>query len=326
MTNTERHPHIPVLPDAVCSFLVPPERNVERIIDGTIGFGGHSALLLERKPEARLLGLDRDETALSYTRERLSFAGERVTLKHANYSRMAEAAASVGWDKADTILLDIGVSSLQLDESERGFSFRYPEAPLDMRMDRSCGRTAADLLNQLEPAELSRIFAEYGEIQEAKRLAMRIAEVRKTHPFMKCGDFAAVCDEVLGRFHGHGRKGPPAPTLAFQAIRIAVNGELDELTGGLNAAVSLLTPGGRIAVITFHSLEDRIVKNFIREMAMNCKCPPGLPVCICSWRALLKPITGKPVTADEDEIAVNPRASCAKLRVAEKLTRQDNDR
>ena len=154
----------------------------------------------------------------------------------------------------------------------------------------------------------------------ARRLARRIVELRQTKPFLTCGDLAAVCDEILGGFHRKGgRKGPPAPTLAFQALRIAVNGELDELRDGLQAAVDLLAPGGRMAVISFHSLEDRIVKNFIREMAMNCKCPPGTPVCICSWRAVLKPLTKKPVEADDREIAANPRAACAKLRAAEKL-------
>ena len=312
--------HIPVLPEAVCSFLAPEGRTVRRIIDGTVGYGGHSALLLQRKPEAELLGLDRDDDALAASRERLAFAGDRVHLVHSDYSRMAERAAALGWDKVDTILLDIGVSSRQIDDAERGFSFRFAEAPLDMRMDRSRGRTAADIVNTQPEEELATIFRDYGEIREARRLARRIVELRKTRPVRTCGDLAAVCDETLGGFHRKGgRKGPPAPTLAFQALRIAVNGELDELREGLQAAVELLSPGGRMAVISFHSLEDRIVKNFIREMAMNCKCPPGTPVCICSWRAVLKPLTKKPVEADERELAENPRAACAKLRAAEKL-------
>jgi len=312
--------HIPVLPEAVCSFLAPEGRTVRRIIDGTVGYGGHSALLLKSKPEAELLGLDRDEDALAGARETLAFAGDRVHLVHSDYSRMADRAAALGWDKVDTILLDIGVSSRQIDDAERGFSFRFSEAPLDMRMDRSCGRTAADLVNSLPENELAAIFRDYGEIREAHRLARRIAELRTEKPFRTCGDLAEVCDEILGAFRRKGgRKGPPAPTLAFQALRIAVNGELDELREGLQHAVDLLAPGGRMAVISFHSLEDRIVKNFIREMAMNCKCPPGTPVCICSWRAVLKPLTKKPVEADERELAANPRSACAKLRAAEKL-------
>ena len=312
--------HIPVLPEAVCSFLAPEGRTVRRIVDGTVGYGGHSALLLQRKPDAELLGLDRDGDALAAARERLAFAGDRVHLVHSDYSRMADRAAALGWDKVDTILLDIGVSSRQIDDAERGFSFRFAQAPLDMRMDRSRGRTAADLVNTLKEEELSNIFRDYGEIREARRLARRIVELRQTKPFLTCGDLAAVCDEIIGGFHRRGgRKGPPAPTLAFQALRIAVNGELDELRDGLRAAVDLLSPGGRMAVISFHSLEDRIVKNFIRDMAMNCKCPPGTPVCICSWRAVLKPLTKKPVEADERELAANPRAACAKLRAAEKL-------
>ena len=318
--TTEAPKHIPVLPEAVCSFLAPESRTVRRIIDGTVGYGGHSSLLLKSKPEAELLGLDRDEDALAAARERLAFAGDRVHLMHSDYSRMADRAASLGWDKVDTILLDIGVSSRQIDDAERGFSFRFADAPLDMRMDRSRGRTAADIVNTQSEENLTVIFRDYGEIREARRLARRIVELRQTKPFLTCGELAAVCDDILGGFHRRGgRKGPPAPTLAFQALRIAVNGELDELRDGLQAAVDLLAPGGRMAVISFHSLEDRIVKNFIRDMAMNCKCPPGTPVCICSWRAVLKPLTRKPVEADERELAANPRAACAKLRAAEKL-------
>ena len=322
MTQTTLEPpkHIPVLPEAVCSFLAPENRTVRRIVDGTVGYGGHSALLLERLPNAELLGLDRDEDALAAARERLAFARGRVHLVHSDYSRMADRAAALGWDTVDAVLLDVGVSSRQIDEADRGFSFRFSDAPLDMRMDRSGGRTAADLVNHLPEEELSVIFRDYGEIREARRLARRIVELRQTKPFNTCGDLSAVCDEILGGFHRRGgRKGPPAPTLAFQALRIAVNRELDELREGLQRAVELLAPGGRMAVISFHSLEDRIVKNFIRDMAMNCKCPPGTPVCICSWRAVLTPLTKKPVEADERELAANPRAACAKLRAAEKL-------
>ena len=322
MTQTTLEPpkHIPVLPEAVCSFLAPENRTVRRIVDGTVGYGGHSALLLERLPHAELLGLDRDEDALAAARERLAFARGRVHLVHSDYSRMADRAATLGWDTVDAVLLDVGVSSRQIDEADRGFSFRFSDAPLDMRMDRSSGRTAADLVNNLPEEELSVIFRDYGEIREARRLARRIVELRQTKPFNTCGDLSAVCDEILGGFHRRGgRKGPPAPTLAFQALRIAVNRELDELREGLQRAVELLAPGGRMAVISFHSLEDRIVKNFIRDMAMNCKCPPGTPVCICSWRAVLTPLTKKPVEADERELAANPRAACAKLRAAEKL-------
>ena len=166
--------HIPVLPEAVCSFLAPESRIVRRIIDGTVGYGGHSSLLLKAKPEAELLGLDRDEEALAYARERLAFAGDRVHLMHSDYSRMADRAASLGWDKVDTILLDIGVSSRQIDDAERGFSFRFAEAPLDMRMDRSRGQTAADIVNTQSEEDLSSIFRDYGEIREARRLARRI--------------------------------------------------------------------------------------------------------------------------------------------------------
>ena len=172
--------HIPVLPEAVCSFLAPESRTVRRIIDGTVGYGGHSSLLLKSKPEAELLGLDRDEEALAAARERLAFAGDRVHLMHSDYSRMADRAAALGWDKVDTILLDIGVSSRQIDDAERGFSFRFAEAPLDMRMDRSRGRTAADIVNTQSEEDLTSIFRDYGEIREARRLARRIVELRQT--------------------------------------------------------------------------------------------------------------------------------------------------
>ncbi len=315
----EKSPHIPVLSNSILEFLAPGERKVRRIIDATIGFGGHSGLLLQNKPEAHLLGLDCDDEALSYSNRHLSFAKERCTLMHMKYSKMQDAAKSIGWDTVDTVLLDIGVSSFQLDEKKRGFSFRYSDSPLDMRMDQSCGKTAADILNHASQEELTQIFFEYGEIQEAKKLASQIVKTRQTTPFETCGQFAEICDKVLHDNKRKTHRDIPAPTLPFQAIRIAVNRELDELKKGLEAAVSLLAPGGRLAVITFHSLEDRIVKNFIREMALNCKCPPGLPICICSWRAKLKPVNKKPIEATPEEIRKNPRSACAKLRIAERL-------
>ena len=312
--------HIPVLPEAVCSFLAPESRIVRRIIDGTVGYGGHSSLLLKSKPEAELLGLDRDEEALAAARERLAFAGDRVHLMHSDYSRMADRAAALGWDKVDTILLDIGVSSRQIDDAERGFSFRFAEAPLDMRMDRSRGRTAADIVNTQSEEDLTSIFRDYGEIREARRLARRIVELRQTKPFLTCGDLAEVCDDVLGRFHRKGgRKGPPAPTLAFQALRIAVNGELDELRDGLQAAVDLLAPGGRMAVISFHSLEDRIVKAAIHSRENGCTCPRDFPVCTCGFVQTMRSVTRKPILPGFREISANPRARSAHLRVAERL-------
>ena len=233
-----------------------------------------------------------------------------------NYSELAARAAEAGWEKVDGILLDIGVSSPQLDQPERGFSWRA-DGPLDMRMDRRSILTASRLLNTAPEAELERILREYGEVAKSRKLAAAIVTQRVIRPFAMTSDFVSLCDEVLGK----SRPGQlPAPTLPFQALRIAVNDELGELERALPAAVKLLNRGGRIAVISFHSLEDRIVKNFFRDEAASCVCPPGLPVCVCGKVSTLKIITRKALTAGPDELERNRRSACAKLRVAEKIT------
>ena len=308
--------HIPVLPEETLNLLMSPfDGKFCRIVDGTVGFGGHSSRILERNPDALLLGIDRDRIALNASAERLHFAGDRVTLRHGRFSDIRSHVQSAGWDKVDGILLDIGVSSVQLDTPERGFSYRY-DGPLDMRMNPESGMTAADLLNHLPEEDLMRIFRDYGEIRQARQLAREVVRLRAQETFDTCGKFAAVCDRVLKQ---RGGGGPPAPTLPFQALRIAVNEELKELEEALSAAVELLAVGGRLCVITFHSLEDRIVKHFFQDMAETCKCPPGCPVCVCDWEAKLQIVTKKPVTATEEELARNSRSSCAKLRAAEKL-------
>ncbi len=312
-TNTAEIPHIPVLPAETQAWAMPWNSGERRVIDGTVGFGGHSSLILQKNPDALLLGIDRDETALAFSRQRL--AGYRAMLVHGNFSQISEKAQSAGWDKVDSVLLDIGVSSAQLDTPERGFSYRF-DAPLDMRMDRDSNPvTAADVLNTGNETELTRIFRDYGEIRMAKKLAKEILKEREKEPIATCGRFADICERVLA---GQ-RNGPPAPTLPFQAIRIEVNRELDELQAALESAVKILNPGGRLTVITFHSLEDRIVKRFFQSMAADCKCPPGCPVCICGWKPELKILTKHPVTASEAELAANNRSACAKLRCAEKL-------
>ena len=307
--------HIPVLPDAVVEHV--SRGGLSRWIDGTLGGGGHAALLLRANPSAEVLGIDRDDTALAHAREFLSFAGKRVHTRKGNFSCIANFAKEAGWDHVDAVLLDIGVSSAQIDNGSRGFSFRM-DGPLDMRMDSSAPLTASRILNQSPLAELERIFREYGELDggSAKRLSLAVLERRETEPFSGTLDFAELCGKVLRKPR---RNAPPVATLPFQALRIAVNGELDELKKGLEAAVELLAPGGRLCVISFHSLEDRIVKNFFRDMAADCKCPPGLPVCTCGWSPKLKIVTKHPVTAGADEIASNPRSACAKLRTAIKL-------
>ena len=313
--------HIPVLPRRTVELLAGDRQGACRIIDGTLGCGGHSALLLRKLPEAMLLGIDRDGDALARAKQVLSFAKERVRLVRSDFASIRTVADEVSWsDGVDLILLDLGVSSPQIDDPERGFSFRH-EGPLDMRMDQRAPLTASRVLNTYSECELERVFREYGELREAKYLARAVAEERKVSPFETTGDFAHLCDRVLRRSV---RKGaPPAPTLCFQALRIEVNDELGQLRKVLEDALALLKPKGRIAVISFHSLEDRIVKQFFQSMAETCKCPPGCPVCICNWKPKLRILTKKPVTADDAELRENPRAGCAKLRVAEKTEEQD---
>ena len=306
--------HIPVLWREVLEHLTFPSDRPARLIDGTVGGGGHSSLLLKKYPLLELLGIDRDNNALAQAAETLAFAGDRVKLHRGDYSSLAAAAAEHGWDKVDGILLDIGVSSPQLDHPERGFSWRA-DGPLDMRMDQRNPLTASRILNFADADELARIFREYGEEPKAGKLARAIVEAREKTPFATTADLVAVCDRVIGRKPGK----LPAPTLAFQALRIAVNDELGELERVLPDAVGLLNKNGRLAVISFHSLEDRIVKEFFREEAADCTCPPGLPVCVCGKVKRMEIITRKGVTASKEELDENKRSACARLRVAEKL-------
>ena len=311
----EEFRHIPVLARAVLEHLTFDASRPARLVDGTVGGGGHSAMLLEKYPKLELLGVDRDAMALDAAGTRLKFAGTRVTLVRGDYAEMAALAVEHGWDEVDGILLDIGVSSPQLDLPERGFSWRA-DGPLDMRMDQRSELTAGRWLNRTGEAEMERVFREYGEIGRARALARKACEMRDVAPFARTGDLVKLCDAVLGR----SKPGKlPHPTLVFQAVRIAVNDELRQLETGLAAGVSMLVPGGRIAVISFHSLEDRIVKNFFRRESTGCVCPPGLPVCRCGHEPSLRLLTRHAVTADETELAVNRRAACAKLRAAERI-------
>ena len=307
--------HIPVLPAEVVKHI--SAGPLRRWIDGTLGGGGHASMLLKAHPQAELLGIDRDDFALAHAREVLSFGGKRVHTRKGRFSEMAFFAREEGWEQVDAVLLDIGVSSAQIDNGSRGFSFRM-DGPLDMRMDSSAPLTASRILNNSPADELERIFREFGELDggSARRLTLAILERREMEPFSGTLDFAALCEKVLRKPR---RNAPPVATLPFQALRIAVNGELDELREGLEQAVELLAPGGRLCVITFHSLEDRIVKNFFRDMAVSCKCPPGLPVCTCGWSPKLKIVTRHPETAAAEEISANPRSACAKLRTAIKI-------
>ena len=312
---TREFKHIPVLKDAVLENLTFAEDRPVRMIDGTVGGGGHSALLLERYPLLELLGIDRDEMALQAASERLAFAGSRVKLVRGDYADMAEIAGENGWEKVDGILLDIGVSSPQLDIPERGFSWRA-DGILDMRMDQRSGLTAGRWLNRTDETEMEKVFREYGEIRQAKALAAKAVEMRKVKPFAKTSDLVELSDAVLGR----SKPGKlPHPTLVFQAVRIAVNDELQQLTKGLSAGCRLLNSKGRIAVISFHSLEDRIVKNFFRQESTQCICPPKLPVCCCGHVATLNLPVRHALSATANEVKENSRSACAKLRVAEKI-------
>ena len=313
-TNVNFH-HLPVLYREVLDTLTfAPDQHL-RLIDGTVGGGGHSSMLLERYPKLELLGIDRDDLALAAAEKKLAFASSRVTLVRGNYAEFAAIAVEHGWDYVDGILLDIGVSSPQIDCAERGFSWRQ-NGPLDMRMDRRSGLTAGRWLNRASEDELIYAFKNYGELNCARKLAAAVIERRENSPFACTADLVEIADKVMGRSRP-GRL--PHPTLLFQAVRIAVNDELRQLETALVSALELLAPGGRIAVISFHSLEDRIVKNFFREESTGCICPPKLPVCCCNHKAALKIVTKKALTAAPDELKENPRSGCAKLRVAERV-------
>ena len=310
MTTPTDFQHIPVLLAPVLDLLA--ETPGTRFVDATLGGGGHSQALLARRPDIRLLGLDRDPAAIAAATERLRPFGDRLTAVQATFSSLEQVVHDHGWSQIDALLMDIGVSSPQLDLPERGFSFRF-DGPLDMRMDPSHGPTAADLLNTLPERELADILYRYGEERRSRQVAAEIVRRRRERPWARTGELAELLDRVVGRAHQHGL--PPA-TRCFQALRIAVNDELGELERTLRQAVRLVAVGGRIAVITFHSLEDRIVKQFFREQAASCTCPPGLPVCVCGKVSTLRILTPKPLTASEQELQDNPRAACAKLRAA----------
>jgi len=309
--------HIPVLYQETIDFLQPQPGG--RYIDGTVGAGGHTRGILQASaPDGKILAFDRDREAIIYARQQLTDAGQRITFVHASYSRMAELAPAYGFDKADGILLDLGLSSSQLANSSRGFSF-VNDGPLDMRFDTTSGPTAADLVNELEVSDLATIFQRYGEVRRSHRLAEVIANNR---PLQTTKQLADLIDRESNKFGstGHGRVSRIHPaTQVFQALRIAVNNELAELERGLEAAVKLLEVGGRLVVISFHSLEDRIVKHYMREMSQECKCPPGQPVCTCGSQPVLRLVRRKVVRPTASEIASNPRSRSAKLRVAQRI-------
>lgn len=303
--------HVPVLLAETLRLLQPQPGGV--FIDATLGAGGHASALLDATaPTGRLLGLDQDTHALQLARARLIEYQDRLVLVHANFRDLKEVAEANGFHQVDGILMDLGLSSMQLDTAERGFAIHHP-APLDMRMDPTRPRSAADLVNELPENELADLIYEYGEEPASRRIARALVNNRPIHT---TDQLAQIVARVAGG-KGYWRIHPATRT--FQALRIAVNDELGALQAALPQAVALLRPGGRLAVISFHSLEDRIVKQFMRDEARDCLCPPEQPVCTCHHTATLIPVTKKPVTALPDEIQRNTRARSAKLRVAERI-------
>jgi 16S rRNA (cytosine1402-N4)-methyltransferase len=303
-------PHQPVLYQPSIDALQPHDGG--RYVDATIGAGGHARGILEASsPAGELLGLDRDENALSIASQRVAEFSNRVFLRHSSYVQIKTEANNLGWHAVDGILMDLGLSSMQLDTPERGFSFRT-DNPLDMRFDPTAGISAADLLNTYREDEISRILWEYGEEPKSRRIA---AAILRSRPITTTGQLAALVARVYGPQRGEHH---PA-TRTFQAIRIAVNDELDSLQNTLPIAIDLLKSGGRLAIITFHSLEDRIVKQFFQRESKDCLCPPAQPICTCGHMASIRMVSRKPVNPTAEEIKTNPRSRSAKLRVAEKL-------
>lgn len=310
--TTGEHRHIPVLLNEVLLGLAVQPGG--RYLDATVGGGGHATAILEAAfPDGQLLGLDCDPEAALRAAKRLSGFDERARVVHASYSRLQKVAEAAGWLPSDGVLFDLGFSSWQVDAPERGFAFRL-DGPLDMRFDTSqTGPSAADLVNSLSEFELENLLRQYGEETRSRRIVRAIVAAR---PITTTQHLAEVILKALGR----GKREPLHPaTRTFQALRIAVNRELDVLTAALPQAVATLRPGGRLAVITFHSLEDRIVKHFFKQEARGCICPPKVPVCMCGRQPTLKIVTQKAQGPSPEEVAANPRSRSAKLRVAEKL-------
>lgn len=300
--------HIPVLHDEVLAGLL--IRPGGRYVDATLGAGGHAAGILDASaPDGRLLGLDADPQAVSFARERLQAYGDRAILEVGNFRHLGKLAHSRGFDGVDGVLLDLGISSRQLADAKRGFSFNA-QGPLDMRLNPGQGRTAADLVNTLSETALADLLWEYGEERHSRRIARAIVAAR---PIETTGQLA----ELVAKRVGHREKIHPA-TRTFQALRIATNEELAALSESLPQSRDLLRAGGRLAVISFHSLEDRIVKQFFRHESRDCICPPEMPVCTCEHQATLRVITRKPLRPSAAELAENPRSRSARLRLAER--------
>jgi len=284
-------------------------------VDGTLGGGGHSFQILQLLNQGKLIGIDQDTDALNAATNRLKIFGERFLPVHSNFSNLDRVLAELGIDRIDGLLLDLGVSSYQLDEAERGFSYMN-DGKLDMRMNQSDAFTAYDVVNSYSERKLTEIITDYGEENWANRIAKFIVEARTQKPIETTFELVEVIKKAIP---AAARKDGPHPAKrTFQAIRIEVNNELKIIEQTIESAFEHMGKGGRVAIITFHSLEDRIVKNAYKKLAQGCTCPPEFPVCICGGKAKIKIISKKPILPSEEEVEANPRARSAKLRVAEK--------
>ena len=305
--------HVPVMLEPVIRELAIKPDGI--YVDGTLGGAGHSSVIASKLTTGRLIGVDRDRDALQAASGRLAPYGGKVTIIKDEYVNIPEILKGLGISGVDGILLDLGVSSWQLDSPERGFSYMN-DAPLDMRMDREQRRTAADIINEEDERELTRILREYGEEKFAGAIARRIVAKRALKPVETTGELVEIIEESIPR-KAKLKGGHPAKR-TFQALRIALNSELDEISQAVESLAGCLNPGGRFAVITFHSLEDRIVKDGFRTLEKPCTCPPDFPVCVCGKKSMGHVVTRKPILPEEEEIALNPRAKSAKLRVFER--------
>jgi 16S rRNA (cytosine1402-N4)-methyltransferase len=308
-------PHRPVLLRETIELLAPERGGL--FVDCTVGLGGDSEAILEASPTARVIGIDLDSQAIEYSKQRLARFEGRFRAVHANFRELQSILTERDQQNLNGVLADLGVSSLQFDSPERGFSFRF-DAPLDMRMNAEDDvETAAELLSRLPEAEIARILYEYGEERNSRRIAKWIVEKREQgEPITSTRELSALVERAQGRQKT--RNVHPA-TQTFQALRIAVNHELEKLDRFIETAIDLLQPRGRLAVISFHSLEDRIVKREFRRLSGQCQCPPRVPVCSCGAGRLIDILTKRPVKPDEEEIQQNPRARSARLRACEKL-------
>jgi 16S rRNA (cytosine1402-N4)-methyltransferase len=308
--------HLPVLAEEVIEMLQPAAGSLQ--IDATVGGGGHTERILEASdPDGRLLGLDADGAAIARVAQRLERFGDRLVLRQANFRELGSVAPAAGFGAVDGMLFDLGLSSFQLADTERGFGFRAG-GPLDMRFDATRGVSAAELLATLDATELTALFRRFGEEPHAPRISRAIVEARRVAPITTAEELAAFVERVAPRTPPGRRRIHPA-TRVFQALRIAVNEELDALAEALAVAVDLLRPGGRLVVLSYHSLEDRIVKRFLDAERKGCICPPSVPVCVCGRTPRLRLVTHPSLTPTDAEIAANPRARSARLRAAERI-------